>query len=270
MKRHIGHLGLLFGLALAATACTGMGDEDGEVAGEESSAMDDGLTAQAVGRLESADPDAAAAALVEGTDPDGCRTRVRDDVQPNVVHVYLDHCTGRFSRKGHHVLTGEMLVTFSQNADGTLHAEHETVTLTMDDQPAIRTASADITFDGQLRHIDWSGTMSTTTEEGESLSRVAAHTVDVDRDTGCSVLNGTAHVERGDKQIEVVLSGMTSCEDPSGGRFCPTGLIEADVTNRDVHITKTFDGSAVATIDVTSPKGDRTKTIELDCTPSAN
>lgn len=259
--------GLLAALAFASVACDALDDEDGDVADGETSAMDDGLTAQAVGRLETADPAAAAQALVEGSDPDGCRTRVADAVLPNVVHVFLDHCTGRFGRKGHHVVTGEMRVTFSLNADGSLHAEHESVTLTIDEREATRSASADITFDGHLRHIEWQGETEATTEDGEVFSRVAQHVIEVDRDTQCAVLNGSAQVQKGDREIQLTLSGLTSCENPAGGRFCPTGLIEGEVVSRDVHITKTFDGTASATVEVTGPKGDKTKTIELDCTP---
>jgi hypothetical protein len=268
MNLTLSRFGLFVALALVSAACGTPDEESGDVADGETSAMDDGLTAQAVGRLETADPEAAAKALVEGSDPDGCRTRVADALLPNVVHVYLDHCTGRFGRKGHHIVTGEMLVTFSQNADGTLHAEHESVTLTIDERDATRTASADITFDGNLRHIDWQGETHSTTEDGEDFSRVAQHVVDVDRDTQCSLLNGSAEIHKGDREIQLTLSGLTSCENPAGGRFCPTGLIEGDVLSRDVHITKTFDGSASATVEVSGPKGDKTKTIELDCTPS--
>lgn len=268
MKLSLSRVGLFVAMALASAACGAPDEESGEGADEGTSAMDDGLTAQAVGRLETADPEAAAKALVEGTDPDGCRTRVVDATLPNVVHVYLDHCTGRFGRKGHHVVTGEMRVTFSANADGTLHAEHESVVLTIDEREATRWASADITLDGNLRHIDWQGETHTTTEDGEELSRVAQHLVDVDRDSQCAVLNGSAEVHKGDRQSQWVLSGLTSCERPEGGRFCPTGLIEGDVVSRDVHITKTFDGSATATVQVSGPKGDKTKTVELDCTPS--
>ena len=260
---------LSLSVALSASACGGVDDDEGTT-DFETSASDDGLTAQAVSGLETTDPEAAAQAFVAGADPDSCRTRVKDAVDAHVVHVYLDHCTGRFGRKGHHVVSGEMLVTFSSSGDGVLHAHHESVTLTIDDRPATRVAEADIVLDGDSRQVVWHGETSTTDEDGDDVTRVADHVVDVDRATRCAVVNGTADVQRGDRQIHITLEGLTSCDAPDGGRYCPTGLIEADVSPRDVHITRTFDGTATAAVEITGPHGDRTRSIQLDCTPAGS
>ncbi len=269
MNRIVSRACLSLSLSLAMVAC-GVGDDAEDIAGEETSAMDDGLTAEAVGALQGADPGAAATAFAGAGDPEGCRTKVLDDSDTNVVHVFLNQCHGRFGRKGHHILNGELLFTFSDNGDGTLHVDKQTVTLTIDGRDAERTGSADISFDGNLRHIDGHSETATTTEDGDAVSRVADHQIDIDKSTHCAELNGVATLERGDKHVDITLTGLVSCENPAGGRFCPTGLIEADVANKGVHITRTFDGSDTLTVDVAGPQGSHSKTVELDCTPQGN
>ena len=130
--------------ALFASACAN-GADDADLADEkvatESSALASGLTLHAVASAEPGAPKAAADAVLAEKDPGGCRTRTRDAELPNVVHVTLRDCVGHLGR--HHV-SGEIRVTFSDNPDGSLHAEHESVWLTIDGRPATRTATADL------------------------------------------------------------------------------------------------------------------------------
>ncbi|MBK7399404.1 MAG: hypothetical protein IPJ34_24865 [Myxococcales bacterium] len=226
-------------------------------------AQDFGLSEAALQRLEVPDAAAAVAAVTAVDESSGCKTRVRDPLLPNVVHVHLDRCPGRFGR---HVISGEVVVTFSVVAQ-TLHAEHVGVGLTIDDRPATRHASADITFVEGKRHVVWHGEKSTTDAKGTLVTRVADHVLEVDTATGCSVMNGTAVVTRADRVMDVTLSAVTSCPADATHVQCPTGSIVAVVRGKDATITKTFDGSTTATVVVAKPKGERTREVLLDCVP---
>lgn len=261
MSRFVVRSTLLLCVALGTTAC-GAGEDTEEMTGTDESALELGLSPTALAGTAKADPVAAADAMMTKSDGDSCRTRVQDPDQRNVVHVFLDNCTGRFGR---HTRSGEITVVYSMNEDGTLHADHQSVWLTIDGQPATRHATADITFEGDNRHVVWHGEKSVTRTDGEEVTRVADHVVDVNGATHCSVVNGTATITRGDKVVHAELSDITSCEVPEGGYTCPTGKINATVEGRDVQITKSFDGTETAIIEVVKPKGTKTKEVLLNC-----
>lgn len=266
MKQLVVHSALVLCLAIGVSAC-GAGEDVDELTGTDESALDLGLSPAALTDMNAVDPIAAADAMVAKSDGDGCKTKVKDAQNPNVVHVYLDNCAGRFGR---HTKSGEITVTFSANPDGTLHADHQSVWLEIDGQPATRHATADITFDGDDRHVVWHSEKSVTKEDVGDVTRVSDHVVDIDGETHCSVVNGTATKTKGDKVIHAVLNNLTSCAAPEGGHYCPTGTIVATVEGRDIAKTKTFDGTETAIIDVSHPKGDKTKEILLDCIPTSN
>lgn len=251
-------------MVFVAASLAGCGaDVDAEeMTGTDESALELGLSPAALENTMAADPSAAADAIVNDGDAEGCRTRVKDTENPNVVHVFLDNCTGRFGR---HTRSGEITVTFSTNEDGTLHADHQSVWLTIDGQPATRHATADISFDGDIRHVVWHGEKTMTKEDGEEVTRIADHVLDVNRQTHCSVVNGTATITRGDKVVQATLSDLTTCELADGQHTCPTGSINATVEGRDVEITKSFDGTETVVIEVTKPKGIKTREVLLNC-----
>jgi len=261
MSRFVVRSSLLLCVAMSAVAC-GAGEDIDEMTGTDESALDIGLSPEALESTTGADPAAAADALVTKSDADGCKKLVKDMENPNVVHVFLDNCTGRFGR---HTRSGEITVTFSKNEDGTLHADHQSVTLTIDGQPATRHATADISFDGDKRHVVWPGEKSGSKEDGEEVSRVADHVVDIDRLTHCSVVNGTATITKSDRVVQANLTDITSCKLPDRGITCPTGKINATVEGRDVQITKTFDGTETAIIEVVKPRGLKTKEVLMNC-----
>jgi hypothetical protein len=261
MKRFVVRAGLVMGVAFAVTAC-GAGEDAEEMTGTDESALEMGLSPTALEQTTVADPAAMAEAMVAKTDEDGCKTKVRDLENPNVVHVFLDNCTGRFGR---HTRSGEITVTFSTNEDGTLHADHQSVWLEIDGQPATRHATADISFDGDKRHVVWHGEKSLVKEDGEEVTRVSDHVIDIDKATHCSVVNGTATITRSDKVVHAELVNLTSCKLADDQHACPTGKINATVEGRDVQITKTFDGTETAVIEVVKPKGMKTKELLLNC-----
>lgn len=261
MKRMVVRAALIVGVVFGAAAC-GAGEDLEEMTGTDESALEMGLSPTALEQTVAPDPAAMADAMVAKTDEDGCKTRVKDEENPNVVHVFLDNCTGRFGR---HTRSGEITVTFSANEDGTLHADHQSVWLEIDGQPATRHATADISFDGDKRHVVWHGEKSVVKEDGEEVTRVADHVIDIDKTTHCSVLNGTATITKTDKVVHAELVNLTSCKLADDRHACPTGTINATVEGRDVQITKSFDGTETAVIEVTKPKGIKTKELLLNC-----
>lgn len=261
MRRMVVRAGLIVGMVVGATAC-GAGEDIEEMTGTDESALEMGLSPTAVEQTVAPDPAAMADAMVAKTDEDGCKTRVKDAENPNVVHVFLNNCVGRFGR---HTRSGEITVTFSKNEDGTLHADHQSVWLEIDGQSATRHATADISFDGDNRHVVWHGEKSVTKDDGEEVTRVADHVVDINRTTHCSVLNGTATITKSDKVVHAELVNLTTCNLANDQHACPTGTINATVEGRDVQITKTFDGSETAVIEVVKPKGIKTKELLMNC-----
>lgn len=261
MKRMVVRTLLIAGVVIGATAC-GAGEDVEEMTGTDESALDFGLSPTALEQSATPEPSAVVDSMVTQRDEDGCKTRVKDAENPNVVHVFLDHCTGRFGR---HVKSGEITVTFSKNADGSLHADHQSVWLEIDGQPATRHASADITFEGDKRHVVWHGEKSVVKADGEEVTRVADHVIDIDKATHCSVVNGTATITKSDKVVHAELVNLTSCKLADDQHACPTGQINATVEGRDVQITKSFDGTETAVIEVVKPKGIKTKEVLLNC-----
>lgn len=261
MMRFVIRSGLLVCAVFGAVAC-GTGDDVEEMTGSDESALDLGVSTSALEVATVADPAAMADAMVTKSDAEGCKKFVKDTENPNAVHVFLDNCPGRFGR---HTKSGEILVTFSTNSDGSLHADHQSITLTIDGQPATRHGTADITFDGDNRHVVWHGEKTLTKDDGQDVTRVADHVIDIDRATHCSVLNGTATITKDDKVVHATLSKLTTCAVSGGGYTCPTGEIDATVEGRDVQITKTFDGTETATIEVVKPRGVKSREVLLNC-----
>ena len=106
----------------ASTACAldTSEDVDDEKAVTNVAAADSIAGDSEIDGVDGADPVAAAKRFAEAP-AKGCRTRTLDPSAPNVVHVALEGCSGRFDR---HVLSGHLTVTFSANPDGTLHVAY--------------------------------------------------------------------------------------------------------------------------------------------------
>lgn len=261
MIRFALHTSLVLGVALGVMGC-GAGDDVEEMTGTDESALDFGLSPTALEKTTAVDPAMAAETMANDADGEGCKTRVRDPENPNVVHVYLDNCPGRFGR---HVKSGEITVTFSTDENGRLVAEHQSVWLTIDGQPATRHATAIISITEENKHVVWHGEKSITKADGEEVTRVADHVVDINPITHCSVVNGTATITKSDRVVHAELVNLTSCALPDGAHSCPTGTINATVEGRDVQITKSFNGTETVSIEVVKPKGVKTKEVLLNC-----
>lgn len=256
-----------FGLGvmiLAGCAADRVGDEfEDEKTATTAAALDEGTSASELEGLASADPAKAAESLAAKSD--GCRTRTVDAANPAVVHVKLEGCTRRFGR---HVVSGELTVTFSANADGSLHSETTSNDLTIDGRPFTRKVSADIRLDGDLRHVSRHSEETGSRKNGDSLVRTGDHVIVFDKAKRCRTMNGTGHaVVGGDRTISSTITSFVTCEAADGQDYCPTGTIEHVNESKRKTVLKTFDGSATARIDISKPKGDKTTTWSLDCTP---
>ncbi len=256
---------LLTLLTLLTPACAVAPGDEGLAAEEAlttSSALDTGLSSTELESLTTADASKAARSLVEGQTK-GCKTRTIDPELPNVVRVTLSGCKGRL---GKHVVNGEMIITFTSNPDGSLHAEHVSQNLTIDGRPASRRASADITLDGELRRVVRRGVKTGTSRRGDSFTKTTDEVVVVDRASRCRVINGSGIAVFDDgRRVESILADLRLCEDEAGVDRCPTGTITHVDASKDKKVTQRFDGSPVAVIDVSSRKGDESRLWQLDC-----
>jgi hypothetical protein len=239
-------------------------DLDDEKEATTASALDVGTSSTELGDLTSADP-AAAASGTAASKTKGCHTKTVDPGNPNVVHVTLDGCTGRFGR---HVVSGHLTVTFSANADGTLHSETVSEDLTVDGRPFSRTVSADITIAGDTRHVSRHSEKTGTKKNGDSLVQTEDETVVIERATRCRTVNGTGHaLVGGNRNITSTTTNLQTCEAADGDDLCPTGTVEHANEAKGKTRVATFDGSATATLEISKHKGSETKSWSLDCTP---
>lgn len=225
---------------------------DGAEAEMTSDQSTDSLTDATFEALPSADvmmaADAVAGApneLLDGS----CRTRAKDPNDPNTVIITLNNCKGRFGR---HTVSGTEIVHFTQGADAnTIHAEFTSQNLLIDGKPANHTATADITIDGDMRHIVWSGGFDTMSDKGEAIVHSSNLMIDVDRAAHCRTRNGTAQTTIGDRQLSTSFQDFKVCRGVGDVRMCPTGTVSH--TRGDKSVSVTFDGTNVA--EVTGPRG---------------
>jgi hypothetical protein len=260
----------LFGLvgfvSLGGCSSADSADFSDENVATSSAALSTSEGTQELGNVSSSDPATAADGFASTADKNDCRTRTRDASDPNVVHVTLTNCTGRLGR---HSVSGTITITFSANADGSLHAEHQSDSLTVDGNPATHHASADITFDGDQRHIIWHGTWTHTGKNGEVATHTGDRSIDVDRTTHCRTVNGTGVTHIGDREINSTISDFKTCEGPNDVDTCPTGTIEHDNLAKQRSVTESFDGSDVAHVDIVKPKGEKSRDVTLNCGPGS-
>lgn len=248
--------------ACAADDGDGRDDFDDEKAATSVAALDVGTSAATLDDLDTADPVQAASRIAAGK-ADGCRARSIDPASPNVLHVVLDRCGGRFDR---HSVSGRLTVTFSSKPDGTLHADTTSEELTIDGRPFSRTVSEDIRIEGSTRTVKRHSEKVGTKRSGESLSQVKDDIVVFDRATRCRTENGTGHaVVAGSRNITTTVTELRTCDGPDGQEYCPTGTIEHVNQTKGKTVLTTFDGTTAARIDVSKPKKETSSTWTLAC-----
>lgn len=248
----------------ASTACAldTSEDVDDEKAVTNVAAADSIAGDSEIDGVDAADPVAAAKRFAEAP-AKGCRTRTLDPSAPNVVHVALEGCSGRFDR---HVLSGHLTVTFSANPDGTLHVASQSADLAIDGRPFTRTASSDLRVDGArrivTRHVEQSGTRKT----GAPVTQTKDVTVTVDTTTRCRDERGTARAAIEGRDAVTSTIELHACDAASGAEGCPTGTIEHDRGNGK-KVTVTFDGTATATVSIEGGRRPKERSWTLACEP---
>ena len=210
----------------------------------------------------SPDPAAAADAVVGAPEEavDGkCRTRAKDPNDPNTVIITLTNCKGRFGR---HSVSGTEIVHFTSGGADTLHAEFASQDLTIDGHAATHSATADVTFTADARHIVWKGGFNTTTEKGEAVVHSSDLTIDVDKATRCRTRSGTAETSVGERGVSTSFEDFKVCRRADGDAACPSGSVTHTRKATGRSVTVDFDGSSTAT--VTGPNGG-TFELQLSC-----
>lgn len=255
-------------LAVACSAkSTGSGSADSNASDNGDATEAAGSSAQAsdlehtlLGNVQSQDPMAAAGSVAAAQWwPAGCSTRTRDASNPAVVHVHLDSCTGPFGIRQH---SGDITITFSKNADGSLHAEAASSNMTINGKAVTFSASRDISVAAGI--IDVKGHAAWTRENagGETVSHSTSVDTKIDVAKKCRTSNGTAVTMVGSRETDSTLKDYEVCRNADGSDGCPTGEITHThkATGRTVSVS--FDGSNQALI--TGPRGG-TAEVTLVC-----
>jgi hypothetical protein len=208
------------------------------------------------------DPSSAAVSLAAAQWwPAGCATRTRDATNPLVVKVTLNDCSGPFGLKEH---TGDIIVTFSKNADGSLHAQAASSNMTVNGKAVTYSADADITVSGAIRTVKFSGAWTRENARGETVSHTRQGTTVIDTSTKCRDTTGTAVTRVGAREVDSEIKEYKICRKADGSDGCPSGDIVHTNKNTGRSVTFAFDGSADAT--VTGPRGNSIQ-VPLVCTP---
>lgn len=214
------------------------------------------------GSVQGQDPSAAASSLAAAQWwPAGCATRAKDPTNPHVVRVTLNGCSGPFGMLKH---SGEITVTFSKNADGSLHAQATSSNMTINGKGVSYSAAADVTVASGLITVDFDGAWTRENAKGETVSHTRQGTTVIDLAAKCRTTNGTGATNVGARQIDSTFKDYKVCRKADGSDACPSGEIIHTRKPGGASVTFTFDGSADAT--VTGPKGNSVS-VPLVCTP---
>lgn len=224
-----------------------------------SSAQSSSMEALIVEPVSSQDPVTAASNVAAAQDADAsCVTRTKDPTNDDVVHVHLNDCTGPFGLRHH---TGDITVTFSKNADGTLHAQATSSNMTVNGVPVTWSRDKDITVNGSTRTVKSTGAWTRVNAKGETVSHTSSLTTVIDVSTKCRTSNGSAVTEVGSREVDTSIEDYKICRAADGSEGCPSGTLVHSHKASGKSETVTFDGTATATI--ADPKG--TITVPLVC-----
>jgi hypothetical protein len=266
-------LGIAFSSLLAGSGCKlGTVVDEEQLAADGTEAMTASSQSTHLGNIvfqsvSVADPQMAAQQLAGQTAlwPAGCVTRAKDPANPLVVHVTFSDCTGPF---GLVHLNGEELVTLSPGEGGALHVVMSSVNLTANGKPINHSATADVTFAGDMRNVAWQGSWDRTNDKGVTVQHTSDLTIAVDTAAGCSTANGTAQTSVGARGVDTTITGYKLCRDATTGEVgCPTGTVTHTGKVSGKTVTISFDGSDMA--EVTGPAG-ATFEVPLVCSASAS
>jgi hypothetical protein len=214
-----------------------------------------------VAAIDSQSPQAAASAIAAAprTGAFACVTRAADPSNPLAVDLKYSGCAGPF---GLTQLSGTVVVTFSENPDGTLHAVHQGgEDLAVDGVPVTFSATADITVSGSTRNVHWAGTWLRPNARGELVTHKSDVTIVVDVASACRDTSGTAVTTVDARETDSTIDGYRVCLGGDGVEQCPLGTILHVHEDSGRRVQVTFDGTDVATV-----KGPAASTqVQLAC-----
>ena len=232
-------------------------DEADSTDANASSAQASHFTSLFTTNLTSTDPGQAAsdnaptaAAFKPALWPAGCETRTKTSATE--VTVTLDDCTGPF---GLVHLNGTLTATFTPGANGALDVQVASQNLTANGQPVTESGSGDVTLNGSVRTVTWSGEWDRVNAKGETVQHQHQGTIAYDASTSCVTTIGTATTSVGVRAINSSAKSYEICKDPANGSYdlCPSGEVTFTREATGATLTVDFDGSAEAK--VTGPKG---------------
>ena len=205
------------------------------------------------------DPAAVAAEAAEapnvGIYPEDCADK---SAEGNEVHVAFDDCTGAFGRVH---LRGTLDAELRATSCDALHADIiGGEDLTANDNPLAYSASAEVTADGLLRFVDWTGHASLVNKRGNEVEVTSDLDVVVDRADDCIELAGESHGRVDDISVDATLGDLRVCPGACPERGSVDLHAEGRRAERTLRID--FDGSRVAK--VTGNEGDVFE-VEMVC-----
>jgi hypothetical protein len=242
----------LLGLALIAACHRGAASaDDAQITGDGAEAMSSWSQSTHLASLVfAAVPAAAVGGQPSALWPSGCVTRARDAADPRAAHLTFHGCSGPFGMLD---LKGSETVVFSEEEDGALVAQIHGEALTANGKPIAFAATAEITFDGAVRHVNWQGAWTHENGQGTGIEHSSELSVDVDTATGCRTVNGNAKTHVGAREVDTTITDLVTCENPDGEEACPEGKATHTSAKMQRSVTLEFDGSDLAA--VTAPSG---------------
>jgi hypothetical protein len=250
-------------LACGSKSQTSGADENGDATeASASTAQSSRFEEMIASPITSQDPTMAAANVVAAQWwPAGCATRTKDASNAAVVHIHLNECSGPFGLVHH---TGDITVTFSKNADGSLHAQAASSDMTVNGHAVTYSRDADITVTATTRTVKATGAWTREDAKGDTVSHTADTTTIVDIAARCRSTNGTAVTKVDEREVDSDIKDYKICRKADGLDGCPSGTITHSHKLSGNVVTATFDGTAAA--ELTGPKGGMVS-VPLVCTP---
>jgi hypothetical protein len=218
----------------SATAALAADGTDASAAASQATDID----SQVFAAIDVTDPTAAAIEATSSpvTSPPACVTR--SQLSATEIEFTFNGCTGPF---GLVALTGSETATFSEGAGGALHIELASDGLMANGLPIVHAASADVTFDGALRHVDWHGGWTHTTVAGRAVAQTNDFTLAIDTASSCVTIDGTSDTTVDARGVNLSFSSLKLCGFATGA--CPSGSVAITGENRPGVLTLSYDGS---------------------------
>lgn len=185
--------------------------------------------------------------------PDGCLTVTVDAAQHSATYAF-DGCRGPY---GLVTLTGTVTASYVISTANSASFSFSASKFQINGATVDWSASANVTWDGTKRTMDWQGSITGTTKSGRTFDRVNTKSYAWDTSTQCLTANGSSDGTITGDELKITLKDFTIC-----AGACPQAGSEVNVA--DVTTGKDYDltyGDGNATY--TGPRG--AVTFDLVC-----